>query len=158
MTPTDRNDPAIRTRRASADDAGPVADVYLRSRHASVPAIPPLVHDDPDVRRHFREVVLVDHETHVAETPDGAVIALLVLDADWLDHLYVDPAWTGRGVGTALVDLAKRRRPGGLQLWAFEANVDAHRFYERHGFVVAERTDGSGNEERTPDRRYVWPG
>ncbi|HEY1625475.1 MAG TPA: MmcQ/YjbR family DNA-binding protein [Streptosporangiaceae bacterium] len=55
-----------------------------------------------------------------------------------------------------LLDLAKRRRPGGLQLWTFESNVRARRFYARHGFTVEERTDGSGNEERAPDMRYVW--
>jgi hypothetical protein len=33
-----------------------------------------------------------------------------------------------------------------------------HRFYERHGFVEAERTDGRRNEERAPDIRYVWDG
>jgi len=41
-------------------------------------------------------------------------------------------------------------------LWTFVSNVRAQRFYERHGFTVAERTDGSGNEEKAPDLRYVW--
>jgi hypothetical protein len=36
-------------------------------------------------------------------------------------------------------------------------NESAHRFYERHGFEPVEHTDGSGNEEREPDVRYVWP-
>jgi hypothetical protein len=30
------------------------------------------------------------------------------------------------------------------------------RFYRRHGFAVAETTDGSRNEERAPDIRFVW--
>jgi hypothetical protein len=30
------------------------------------------------------------------------------------------------------------------------------RFYERHGFVAARRTDGRDNEERAPDILYVW--
>lgn len=46
----------------------------------------------------------------------------------------------------------------GLTLWVFETNVDARRFYRDHGFVEVERTDGSANEERSPDVRYAWPG
>ena len=80
----------------------------------------------------------------------------LVLDGEWVDQLYVDPPWFGRGVGSALLARAQARRPAGLQLWAFESNHRAHRFYERHGFVLAEQTDGAGNEERAPDRRYRW--
>ena len=34
--------------------------------------------------------------------------------------------------------------PTGLQLWAFQSNERARRFYERHGFVAVELTDGSG--------------
>jgi GNAT superfamily N-acetyltransferase len=147
---------AHQPRRATSADADAVASVYLRSRHASVPAIPPLVHDDDDVRRHVRDVVVATQEVWLAESADHEVIAMMALDDDWLDHLYVDPDRTGHGAGAALVELAKERRPGGLQLWAFETNTGAHRFYERHGFTVAEHTDGSANEEGAPDRRYVW--
>jgi hypothetical protein len=34
--------------------------------------------------------------------------------------------------------------------------LGARRFYERRGFVLTEETDGSRNEEREPDARYVW--
>lgn len=69
----------------------------------------------------------------------------MVLAGDWLDQLYVDPARTGKGVGSELLAMAKSERPHGLQLWAFESNLGARRFYERHGFVAAERTDGPGH-------------
>ena len=100
--------------------------------------------------------VLNDQEAWLAVADDGTVLGLMVLDGDWIEQLYMDPAWTGRGLGTRFVELAKQRRPGGLQLWTFVSNVRAQRFYERHGFTVAERTDGSGNEEKAPDLRYVW--
>jgi len=54
------------------------------------------------------------------------------------------------------VQLAKERLAGGIELWTFQVNEAAARFYERHGFVAAERTDGAGNEERSPDIRYTW--
>ena len=41
-------------------------------------------------------------------------------------------------------------------LWTFEGNHRARRFYEQRGFVAVEFTDGSRNEERTPDVRYQW--
>ena len=36
--------------------------------------------------------------------------------------------------------------PGGLQLWMLQVNEPARRFYERHGFVAEQFTDGAGNE------------
>jgi len=47
-------------------------------------------------------------------------------------------------------------RPDGFQFWVFEQNDRARRFYEAHGAVAVEFTDGSGNEEKTPDVRYEW--
>ena len=34
--------------------------------------------------------------------------------------------------------------------------VSALHFYEANGLELVELTDGSGNEERTPDARYEW--
>ncbi len=76
----------------------------------------------------------------------------------WLDHLYVVPAWQGRGIGGALLDRARRENPGGLSLWAFVANHRAIAFYGRAGFVEVLRTDGSANEERQPDVQMRWAG
>jgi GNAT superfamily N-acetyltransferase len=100
--------------------------------------------------------VLDNQEVWLAFADHGALLGLLVLDGDWVEQLYIDPAWTGRGLGTHLLELGKQRRPGGLQLWTFVSNVRAQRFDERNGFAVEERTDGSGNEEHAPDLRYVW--
>ena len=143
-------------RRATAADAGPAAEVYIRARHHAVPAIPPMAHADEAVRHYWAEVLIPTNEVWVAENDDGDVVAVMALEEDWLDQLYVAPGWTSRGIGAELLNVAKEQRPSGLQLWAFQSNVDAHRFYERHGFVEVERTDGSDNEERSPDVRYRW--
>src|SRR5262245_32052941 len=81
--------------------------------------------------------------------------ARLVLDCEWNDRPYVEPAHFGKGRGSALIAVAKRQRPAGLKLWTFEANSRARQFYERHGFVATGRTDGE-NEEGAPDVRYEW--
>ena len=149
-------DDGMSIRRAAPPDSAAVSDVWLRSRHASYPAIPLPVHEDEDVREWFAAVVLPTREVWVAEV-DDQVVALLVLEADWVDQLYVDPDWTGRGLGGRLLDVAKAERPAGLDLWAFQSNTGARRFYERHGFAAVAMTDGD-NEEGAPDVRYRWPG
>ncbi|WP_329262554.1 GNAT family N-acetyltransferase [Streptomyces pseudovenezuelae] len=141
-------------RRATASDAAASADVYLRSFAAALPTVVRPRSDD-EVRAYIRDVVVPSHETWVA-VAEEQVVGLMVLDGDLLSQLYLDPGWRGRGIGDRFVTLAKERGPRGLSLWTFQVNKPAHRFYERHGFVEAERTDGSGNEEREPDVRYVW--
>ncbi|MFE1903041.1 GNAT family N-acetyltransferase [Streptomyces gardneri] len=141
-------------RRAVDSDAAAVADVWLRAFAAALPDVR-RAHTDDQVRSWFREVVVPSRETWVA-TVDGSVVGMMVLDGEDLDQLYLDPVRQGQGIGSRLVDLAKRRRPAGLALWTFQVNEPARRFYERHGFIAAESTDGHRNEEREPDIRYVW--
>ena len=148
--------PPIQVRRAEQQDVGPAAEVYLRSRHAAAPAIPPLVHVDDDVRGWFAEVVFPRQELWIAEDASCTVIGLMVLDGDFVDQLYVDPAYVGGGIGSELLAVARSLRPGGLQLWTFQSNDGAKRFYERHGFIAVEWADGAGNEEQAPHVRYLW--
>lgn len=141
-------------RRAAGSDAAEVAEVWLRSFTAALPGVR-RAHTDDEVRAGIREVVVPGQETWVA-VADGSVVAMMVREGNDLDQLYVDPAWQGRGIGGRLVDVAKGRAPSGLTLWTFQVNEAARRFYERHGFVARERTDGQRNEEREPDVRYEW--
>jgi GNAT superfamily N-acetyltransferase len=143
-------------RSASQPDAAPVAELWLRSRRAALDVMPAPVHSDAAVREWIASRVIAEMECRVAETAAGAIVGLLALDDDWVDQLYVSPDWQTHGVGSALLDQAKRLRPGGLQLWTFVSNRGACHFYEKRGFVPVEKTDGSRNEEKAPDARYVW--
>jgi GNAT superfamily N-acetyltransferase len=143
-------------RRADAADAIALADLFLRARRAAVPAIPANVHTDAEVHRWMRDVVVARQQTWAVEDRGGALVAILALDGDEVDLLYVDPDLTGQGIGGRLLRFAQECSPTGLSLWAFQSNHGARRFYERHGFVAAEYTDGQGNEEQAPDVRYVW--
>ncbi|MET8243594.1 GNAT family N-acetyltransferase [Streptomyces sp. NPDC005202] len=143
-------------RRADGADAGAAADVWLRSFAVTLPTVVRPRSDD-EVRDYIRDVVVPLQETWVAEAADGGgIVGVMVLDGDLLSQLYLDPDWRGRGIGDRFVALAKERSPQGLALWTFQVNKPARRFYERHGFVAVEYTDGSGNAEREPDARYVW--
>jgi GNAT superfamily N-acetyltransferase len=141
-------------RRARVSDAAALADVWLRSYRTALPTVR-LAHSEEEVRAWVRDVLVPEHETWVAVL-GPEVVGLMALGDGWVDQLYLDPSWRGRGIGDRFVDLAKRRYPDGLRLWTFQVNTPAHRFYERHGFVAVERTDGAGNEEHEPDVRYEW--
>ena len=148
-----------RLRAARHSDARDCAQVYLRSRAYALAEVP-LVHDEADVRRWMTDDVVGRADVTVADV-DGTVVGLMVLERGragegWIDQLYLDPAWMGRGLGDRFVRAAKERCPGGLQLWTFAVNGPSRRFYERHGFEAVELGDGSGNEERAPDVRYRW--
>ncbi|MFF4254544.1 GNAT family N-acetyltransferase [Streptomyces sp. NPDC001663] len=151
-----RSEADVTLRRATAPDAAAAADVWLRSFAAALPTVVSPRSAD-EVRDYFRDVVVPFRETWVADAGDGdGIVGVMVLNDDELSQLYLHPDWRGCGIGDQFVALAKERSPDGLSLWTFQVNKPAHRFYERHGFVAAERTDGSGNEEREPDVRYVW--
>ena len=148
--------PAFDIRPATARDATSIADVWLASWRATFEFEP--AHPDEDVRRWVRDELLLEAEIWVAVDPgDGdRVIALLGLSDTMVEQLYVHPDWIGRGVGHELLELAKRRRPHGLELYCFAANDRARRFYERNGFEAVAFGDGSGNMERQPDVLYRW--
>lgn len=144
-------------RPAAEADASVLADLFIAARRAAEPAMPPPVHPATEIHAWFGQQLAAGREVWVAEHDEG-VVGYLIIDDEWLDSLYVRPDLTGHGIGSLLMDLAKGLRPDGFGLWVFETNVDAQRFYARHGFVVAERTDGSDNEEGAPDLRMVWGG
>ncbi|MFD3688599.1 GNAT family N-acetyltransferase [Nocardiopsis sp. NPDC058631] len=150
------NDATI-LRKARAADAPAIADVWLRSFAAALPGVR-RAHSDDAVHAWFRDVVVATQETWEtwAAVHDDRVVGVMVLDGGWIEQLYLDPVWRGRGVGDRFVQLAKNLSPGGLELRTFQVNHPARRFYERHGFTAAEHTDGGANEEGEPDVRYVW--
>jgi len=114
----------------------------------------PQLHTAEDDRAFFARAV-VEREIWIAEA-DGAVLGLAAIHGDELSHLYVHPDRQGGGVGSTLLERVKRERPDGFMLWVFQQNTGARRFYERHGLCLVRETDGSGNDERTPDALYEW--
>jgi len=87
---------------------------------------------------------------------DGDVLSgIIALRDGWIEQLYVRPDAQSRGVGTKLLDVAKGAFEH-LQLWTFQRNERARRFYESRGFELVEKTDGARNEEKEPDARYCW--
>ena len=146
----------VRLRRATFEDAGAIAEVFIAS-FGSLTFLPRL-HTDDEHRAFIANVVLPQQEVLVAENEAGVAGFIAMAHGDLIEHLYVRPERQRRGIGTALLDEAKARMPGGFRLWVFQENEPARRFYERNGLAVLELTDGSGNEEKTPDALYGWTG
>lgn len=145
----------ISLRRATTDDAPAVADIFLRSFHATYDF--PLAHTDDEVREWVRTRLVPSMETWVAvDDASERILGFATIEPGWLEQLYVDPDHLGEGIGRRLLDLAKRRQPDGLLLWTFQVNERARRFYERNGFSVVRWGDESNNQERQPDVQYRW--
>ncbi len=142
-----------RIRRAEADEALAVADLWLQPRRAASPAIPQAAHSDADVRAWFRDIVFSREEVWVIG-PYQRPEAMMVLSGDWIDQLYVAPGHQRRGHGSRLIGFAQSRRSE-LHLWSFEANASARAFYEHYGFT-AVGAPSSDNEEGAPAVRYGW--
>ena len=140
-------------RPAGRDDADPIARLFLASK-ATLTFLPD-THTVEETFYFIASIVLRDQDVHVAET-NGEISGFLAVHGDMVEHLYVRPDLLRRGIGSALLQRAKEQLPSGFRLWVFQENVPARRFYERHGLLLVEETDGSRNEERTPDALYEW--
>jgi GNAT superfamily N-acetyltransferase len=138
-------------RLATAEDVEEIARLYERS-FATLDFLPVL--HTLDEHRYWFGKQVTEHEGWVWD--EDGVRGFIVLTEDELMFLYLDVGWTGRGIGSRLLDHAKQRRPGGFTLWTFQQNDGARRFYERHGLVPIRFTEGEGNEEKTPDVQYRW--
>ncbi|MEX0308502.1 MAG: N-acetyltransferase family protein [Ruegeria sp.] len=98
---------------------------------------------------------MIDRDWVTVAELQGNVVGFLALSEVEIHSLYLAVPARGRGIGQLLLNHAKARRPE-LSLFAFQANDPARRFYERNGFAEVARSDGSGNDEKLPDIKYVW--
>jgi ribosomal protein S18 acetylase RimI-like enzyme len=147
---------SIAMRAARADDAGDIVRVLRASRLAFLPYAPP-AHAQSEDLEWARETLIPSRGVTVAEV-DGAVVGVVAVcrreGSSWIEQLYIQPEFCGRGIGTSLLKdaLLSLRRP--VCLYTFQENWRARRFYERFGFRPIEFGDGSDNEERCPDVLY----
>lgn len=147
---------SLELRRATPEDGERIAEVYLRSIRWALPQLR-LAHTEPEIREHFAHKVAREQETWVATGRQGEVIGFITLSPGWVEHLYVDPDQTGRGVGSDLLRLATQRPAQSTTLYTFQSNVRARAFYEARGFRPVDFSDGERNMEHEPDVLYSRP-
>jgi GNAT superfamily N-acetyltransferase len=140
------------TRPATADDATAIARVFSPSFRLL--SFLPMLHTEEEDRWFIESVILKECVVTVAEGSRG-IVAFLAQQGDEVRMLYTHPDFIGTGAGSLLLEGAKRSAQA-LELWCFQANTHARRFYERHGFKAIRVTDGHDNEEKMPDVRYRW--
>lgn len=85
----------------------------------------------PVVRQYGKADIL--DNIHVYD--DGIVKGLIRIEGEEIVELYVDYFFQDQGIGSALIEFAKKNYPVKF-LWAIEKNTDAIRFYSAHGFKV----------------------
>lgn len=142
---------SVTLRPAEADDVEAVARLFARSRAVAMPYLPILHSADEDIvffGRYFDSGLMT-----LAEQ-SGALVGFLAETPGWVEQLYLEPDRRGQGIGSMLMEAAKRQQ-NRLQLWCFVDNLSGRDFYDRHGFVEVRRTDGD-NEERLPDILFSW--
>jgi ribosomal protein S18 acetylase RimI-like enzyme len=99
-------------------------------------------------------------EVYVAEV-DGEPAGAVSVGRGFLSTLYVLPAHQGRGVGSALHDLAlDRLRALGSEearLWTLEGNDAGRKFYERRGWSLTDETRVVPYPPNPIDVQYARP-
>ena len=113
----------------------------------------PVIHTPDEDLAFISDIVLPRQQVTAAEA-DNAIVGFIAVSGEWVEQLYLDPAWTGQGIGSRLLLAATASLPV-VKLHCFQANTGARRFYERHGFIAEGFGDGGNNEEGLPDILYV---
>ncbi len=94
-------------------------------------------HPIEEQRHYFLNEVLPKTRVQVVKQ-DGRILGFLAAHESYVAQLYVRVGHFGRGIGSALLGLAKEQSGGKLFLHTFIRNERACRFYERHGFEAVE--------------------
>jgi ribosomal protein S18 acetylase RimI-like enzyme len=146
------SDPAkFALRPAIGSDAAAIAKL-MRAALGSFDWMP-VIHTPAENLAFIRDIVLPQQQVTVAEAGEE-IVGFIAVSGDWVEQLYLDPAWTGQGIGSRLLMDATAALPV-VRLHCFQANIGARRFYERHGFRAESFGDGTTNEEGLPDILFV---
>lgn len=129
------------------------AALQHRVAGALIPGFDPSLHSLAETGAFYRDVFA---RGPIWGAFDGDLLAgHIALEPGWIEHLYVDPARHGQGIGRALIDIAKRDQAD-LQLWTYQANLRARSVYEAAGFVAEEYGVDPEHADRVPNVRYRW--
>ena len=144
----------LNIRNAIGSDLDAIAEVWhesARSMDSAVPGMP----SRQALRRRIDAELERCWDLRVALLGQR-VVGLLAMNRNHsvLDQIFITPTEQGKGIGGALVEVAKRAMPNGFSLRMDASNERARRFYEKHGLKLL----GEGIHPRTgiPVHFYGW--
>jgi len=143
----------FRLRHATDRDADAIAEPFFAS-HRLLTFLP-MLHPIESYRRFVASVLLKECVVTVIEDDTG-IISFLALQSEEVRQFYTRLDRIGRGAGTQLIEAVKSSGVAALELWCFQANARARRFYKARGLRAIGFPDGADNEEWVPDVRYRW--
>jgi len=145
----------ITFRPATLADADAIRAIIVDTKAATMPWLP-VVHTPEEDAWWVSNILIPTTKVTVAER-DGTIVGVLSYHQGMVEQLYILPGAQRLGIGRQLLDTCKQISPSGLRLWCFAGNTSGIAFYTSQGFRIIEETDGSRNEERSPDLLFAWP-
>jgi len=145
----------ITFRPATLADADAIRAIIVDTKAAAMPWLP-VVHTPAEDAWWVSNILIPKTDVTVAER-NGTVVGVLSYHEGMVEQLYVAQHAQRLGIGRHLLDKCKQISPSGLRLWCFAGNTGGIAFYSAQGFRIIEETDGSRNEEQTPDLLFAWP-
>ena len=105
-------------------------------------------------KEYFCENILTNCDIWVAKEEEK-LLGFIAVNGNWIDRLYVKVGLQAGGIGTALMNHAKKLLPEEIRLFTHQKNRSARAFYEKHGFKVV-KYGISPPPESEPDVEYCW--
>ena len=110
-------------------------------------------HPLAEQRDYLLREVLPHNELRLALLEDD-LVGFVAASAESIAQLHVRIGFQRRGIGTVMVDWAKRQSAGSLWLYTFARNHGARAFYEQQGFVAIAH--GFEPTWQLADVKYRW--
>ena len=110
-------------------------------------------HPIEDQRQAFVSTVVPNNSVCMALL-DDTLVGFIAATKESITHLYVRVGHHRYGIGTRLLNWAKKQSSGKLWLFAFARNEIACAFYEKHGFEIVAR--GFEPHWQLADIKYEW--
>lgn len=142
---------SIRLVEFRAEFADELVPLWRASFEAGVGVKDP--HPLHEQRAYLMNEVVPRNSVRVAFLGD-AMAGFAAASNESLAQLYVNTGFQRRGIGTRLLEWAKRQSDGSLWLYTFARNARACAFYERNGFRAVAR--GFEPSWQLEDVRYEW--